>query len=232
MSSFVQIVALVEGPSERIFLSDLIAPHLAARGIFLTPIVISKPGQKGGDVRFARVRNDIGLHLKQRNDTYLTLFLDYYGLRSDWPGLDEAKKQTTPGRKAESISRATFADVERVFGEYGVYRRFFPYFSIHEFEALLFSDPATLATQLGVSRSAVDEILTECGEPEAIDDSPQTAPSKRLAALSARYKKTSTSIAIARATGLEAMRRECPIFNMWLTKVENLSPGTAQWSST
>ena len=223
MNSPVEIVALVEGQSERIFLADLIAPHLAERGVFLTPIVISKPGQKGGDVKFVRVRNDIGLHLKQRNDTYLTLFIDFYGIRSDWPGLDEAKAQTMPGGKAEKINRATFAEVERLFGAYGVYRRFLPYFSMHEFEALLFSDPQILTAQLGVSQNVVDEILTECGEPEAIDDSPLTSPSKRLEALSTRYKKTTTGIVIARAIGLVAMRHECPLFNAWLTRIENLS---------
>lgn len=222
MSSVVEIVALVEGQSERIFLADLIAPYLAERGIFLTPIVIPKPGQKGGDVRFARVRNDIGLHLKQRSDTYLTLFIDYYGLRNDWPGLDEAKKQSTPSGKANVISYATFAEVEGLFGEYSIYRRFLPYISMHEFEALLFSDPSTLAAHVGVGLADVEAILAECGEPEAIDDSPLTAPSKRLAALSVRYKKTSTGIAIAKAIGLEAMRRECPLFDAWLAQVENL----------
>ncbi len=41
---------------------------------------VSKPGQKGGDVKFVKVRNDIIRHLKQREDTIVTLFLDYYGL--------------------------------------------------------------------------------------------------------------------------------------------------------
>jgi len=95
--------------------------------------------------------------------------------------------------------------------------------SMHEFEALLFSNPSTLAAHLGVSQAAVDEILAECGEPEAIDDSPLTAPSNRLATLSARYKKTSTGIVIASAIGLAVMRQQCPLFNAWLTKVENLS---------
>jgi hypothetical protein len=48
---------------------------------------ITKPGQKGGDVRFERVKKDLGMHLKQRPDTYVTLFVDYYGIKSDWPSL-------------------------------------------------------------------------------------------------------------------------------------------------
>ena len=222
MSNFVEIVALVEGTTERIFLADLVAPYLTGRGVYLTPIVISKPGQKGGDVKFARVRNDIGLHLKQRGDTYLTLFLDYYAIRSDWPGLAEAKTQSTPGDKADKINRATFDEVVKLFGEYGVYWRFIPYIAMHEFEALLYSDPQMLAAQLGVPQTEIEAILAECGEPEAIDDSPLTAPSKRLETLSGRFKKTSTGIAIAKAIGLTAMRQQCPLFDGWLTTVENL----------
>ena len=222
MSNSVEIVALVEGSTERIFLAELLVPYLAERGVYLTPIVISKPGQKGGDVRFARVRNDIGLHLKQRPDAYLTLFLDYYGIRSDWPGLAEAKAQSRPGDKADKINRATRQEVEKLFGEYGVYWRFIPYISMHEFEALLYSNPQTLAAQLGVHQTEIEAILAECGEPEAIDDSPLTAPSKRLALLSDRFKKTSTGIAIAKAIGLTAMRQQCPLFDGWLTTVENL----------
>ncbi len=73
-SHYTEIVALVEGTTEKIFISDILVPYLAERGVLMTPVIISKPGQKGGDVKFARVKNDIGLHLKQRPDTYLTLF--------------------------------------------------------------------------------------------------------------------------------------------------------------
>ncbi|MCT7653700.1 DUF4276 family protein [Oceanimonas sp. NS1] len=38
-------------------------------------------------MRFERVRRDLEAHLKQRPDTYVTTFVDYYGLR-EWPGLD------------------------------------------------------------------------------------------------------------------------------------------------
>ena len=93
---------------------------------------------------------------------------------------------------------------------------------LHEFEALLFSDPATLASSLRVNQQSVDLILEECGEPEAIDDSPQTAPSKRIEQLYSRFKKTSNGIAIAQAIGIEQMRSKCPVFGGWLTRLEAL----------
>lgn len=222
MSKHVEIVALVEGPTEQIFARDVLVPHLATLGVYLTPIIISKPGQKGGDVKFARVRNDILIHLKQRQDTYLTLFVDYYGIRADWPGLAEAKKQRTPRGRAVALTEKTSETVLAEFGRQGAYRRFIPYVSMHEFEALLFSVPAVLAAQLGVTQAEIDKILIECGEPEAIDDSPEKAPSKRLARLAERFKKTATGIAIAKSIGLPTMRARCPLFNEWLTTLEGL----------
>lgn len=220
MNNFAEIVAIVEGKTEQIFIHDIVSPYLAQKGIYMTPIIISKPGQKGGDVRFSRAKNDIGLHLKQRSDTFLTLFVDYYGIKSDWPGLEKAKEQYLPTGKAEEINNATRDQVNQLFGDYGSDRRFIPYISMHEFEALLFSDPKTLADQLQVPQSDIDNILTECGEPEKIDDSPHSAPSKRLEDLSSRFKKASTGIAVVKAIGLPKIRKNCPIFNKWLTEVE------------
>lgn len=220
MSDYVEIVAIVEGRTEQIFIRDIVSLYLAGKSIYITPIIVSKPGQKGGDVKFARIKNDIGLHLKQRHDTYLTLFVDYYGIKGDWPGLKEAKQQTTPGAKAERVNRATKDRVNTLFSDYGSERRFIPYIAMHEFEAMLFSEPQKLAARLQVPKSDIDKILTECGEAENIDDSPTSSPSKRLENLSSRFKKTSTGIDIAKAIGLVKIRERCPIFNKWLTEIE------------
>jgi len=222
MSDYSEVVALVEGTTEKIFIVNMLVPYLAEMGVYITPIIISKPGQKGGDVRFARVKNDIELHLKQRRDTYLTLFIDYYGIKGDWPGLKEAKQQSTARKKAAKINEATKEQVKYLFGCHGASRRFIPYVSMHEFEALLFSGPKKLAEHLHVAQDKIDRILEECGDPEDIDDSPETAPSKRLEDLSDRFKKTSTGIAIVDAIGLPKLRRKCPIFDDWLTTVESL----------
>ena len=222
MSNYVTIMALVEGTTEKIFIANILVPYLAEKSVFMTPIIISKPGQKGGDIRFSRVKNDIEKHLKQRRDTYLTLFFDFYGLKKDWPGFDDSKQQTTPCNKATKLNIATKKQVTELFKNFDAERRFIPYVSMHEFEALLFSEPLKLAEQLNVSQSKIEKIINECGEPENIDDSPATAPSKRLENLSNRFKKTSTGIAIAKAIGLTKIRKSCPIFNAWLTMVENL----------
>ena len=222
MSEAREAIVLVEGLTEKFFVEAMLVPVLAEKGTFLTPIVISKPGQKGGDVRFARVRNDIELHLKQRRDTFVTLFVDYYGLRPDWPGLDEAKATSTPKQKADAVNTATKEVVVQLYRASRAEARFIPFVAMHEFEALLFSEPQILADALGVKAPVIEKILLECKEPENINDSPKTAPSKRIQALSAGFIKTTTGIRIARDIGLARIRERCPLFDVWLHELEHL----------
>lgn len=224
MSNCVEIVAIVEGKTEEIFIKNILQPHLANKNIFITPIIVSKPGQKGGDVKFARVKNDIERHLKQRPDTYLTLFVDFYGIKSDWPGIADTEGILSPKEKAELVNLATMEKVVEHFSEQNADRRFIPYIAMYEFEALLFSDPAVLARKLQIDESKIVSIIEECGEPENIDNSPVTAPSKRLESLSHRFKKTTTGIAILKEIGLAAIRGKCPIFDGWVTTLESI-PG-------
>ncbi len=104
--------------------------------------------------------------------------------------------------------------------------RFIPYVSMCEIGALYFSDSVVLAEKLGVKLSKIEAILTACGEPERINDSNQTAPSKRLGRHCEKFKKTATGIAIANAfakeIGIAKMRQACPIFDAWLTTLEQL----------
>lgn len=223
MSKYAEVVVFVEGSTEQRFVKELLAPYLAPKGVYLTPIILNKPGEKGGDVKFSRAQSDIGRHLKQRPDTWVTLLVDYYGIKADWPGFDASKVQTEHQRKAGILNQATADEVQRLFPDCNQGRRFIPYVSMYEIEALYFSDPAVLAEKLQVDPCRVEAILAECGEPEKINDHSKTAPSKRLKALSDRFKKTSTGVAIATEIGIPKMRARCPLFNNWLTILESLA---------
>jgi hypothetical protein len=220
MSNTRQIYAIVEGPTEKQFIKELLAPFLAPKNIILTPVILSKPGEKGGDVKFSRAKRDIEKFLKQRADTQLTLMVDYYGIRNDWPGLDKSRRQPTHTQKHDVLMKNTAAEIQRLFPEQNPRTRFIPYFSMHEIEALYFCDADKLAQNLGVSKTAIEDILQECDEPEKINDSSETAPSKRLEALSQKFKKTTTGLTIAKAIGIPAMRATCPLFNAWITRLE------------
>jgi hypothetical protein len=224
MSSCIEVMVIVEGKTEEIFIKNLVSPYLARNNIFMHATQISKPGQKGGDVKFERAKRDFGNHLKQRPNTYVTLFVDYYGIKSDWPGLNDVRKGATPKEIAETINGATKAKVVSLFGEQLADERFIPFIAVYEFEALLFSDAEILSSSIGVSTSRVDADLTDFGEPEAINNSPETAPSKRLDAWSkgSKFRKTTTGITIAQEIGIEKMREKCPLFNQWLITFETI----------
>nr|MBF0223236.1 DUF4276 family protein [Desulfobulbaceae bacterium] len=222
MSNIIEVVVLVEGQTEQKFIKDILAPYLYSKQIYLKPIIFSKPGQKGGDVRFDRVIGDIGLHLKQRSDTYLTLLFDYYGIKGDWPGLLESKKKANHHLKAQTFIESLRESVLAKFKELRPELRFIPYIAMHEFEALLFSSTEVLAEHLHVNVNLVESILSECGEPENINDSPETAPSKRLDKLSSKFKKMTTGISIAKEIGIDEIRKACPLFNKWVKSLEAL----------
>ena len=223
MSKPVTVTVIVEGATEQNFVKDILAPYLGAKNVFMTPIILSKPGQKGGDVRFVRAKNDIARYLKQRKDAYVSLLVDYYGIGRDWPGLDSVQPGASPSDIAAAICSETQSAIDAELADYGSNLRFVPHIAVHEFEALLFSEPAALAHAIRVNRQQIDAIIEECGEPEAIDNSPHMAPSKRIELLYHRFKKTSDGIAIARDIGVEQMRSMCPVFNGWLDRLESLA---------
>jgi hypothetical protein len=60
---------------------------------------------------------------------------------------------------------------------------FLPYFQKHEFEALLFANYAGFANIVNDKQMAkIKDIIAQFPNPEDINQSPQTAPSKRLLA--------------------------------------------------
>jgi len=229
--SSVDIYIVVEGQTEQTFVRDVLAPQMALQRIYLYPVLIGKPGHKGGDIRFDRAKNDIGNFLRQRNDTYISTMFDYFRIDSDWPGQEEVRRQRGDGatlsaiRKAEILETATCKKIGENFG-CDSERRFIPYIEMHEFEALLFSDANILAEKTDIDVSHIRGILEEYNNnPEEINDDPAKAPSKRLEALKNGYRKVAMGKVISEAIGIQAIRRQCPHFNNWLTKIEHLKGG-------
>ncbi|HXV59936.1 MAG TPA: DUF4276 family protein [Vicinamibacteria bacterium] len=192
-------------------------------GVFLTAALIGKPGHKGGVRRYAAVRQDFITALKEDSRRFCTTMFDYYGLPSDWPELSKAKKRQ-PRDGVKLVEKALLEDVAKQLGFSFDAKRFLPYIQLHEFEALLFSDPDRLASVLenpSLStklQSAVDE----CGEPEAIDDHPDTTPSKRIIDIARHFQKTFHGAIASTRIGLDRMREKCPHFHTWVNMLEAL----------
>lgn len=221
MSNYIEVIAVVEGRTEQVFIEKLLAPYLGHKNIGMRATQVSKPGQKGGDVRFSKIKRDIAGHLKQRQDTYVTTLIDYYGTK-EWPGLEQLTGNRAPAEIADTLNTGARNEIAQELPSCDVGKRFVPYMAIHEFEALLFSDTTVLADELGVDHQQITAIIQECGEAECINNSEQTAPSKRLAGLYQGFKKTTTGIAIAERIGIDNMRKACPLFDVWIATFERL----------
>jgi hypothetical protein len=68
----------------------------------------------------------------------------------------------------------------------------------------------------------MSKAVAQCGEPELVNDSPATAPSKRLLSACPTYQKTLHGPALVERIGLAAIREECPHFDSWLGWLESL----------
>lgn len=189
-----RVLALVEGQTERAFLDSVLKPHLASAGIYLSARVSGKPGKQKGGVRpFASVARELSALLKQDGEAYLTTMFDYYGMPGDWPGLAAVRGLATAQIPA-TIESAITLTLRQELGDSGrIAERFIPYIQMHEFEALLFATPAVLATAINRPdlTNTFTDIVSRCNGCETIDNSPSTAPSKRIISVYPSYAKVS-----------------------------------------
>lgn len=214
-----RVYVVTEGQTEEAFVRELLIPIFAPRGLFLTPIIIStSPGYKGGVVSFAKVRPQLTRLCKQDKDAYVTTLFDLYALPSDFPGkTDSAYRLLNLGeQKAHYLEASLARDIDE--------RNFIPNLLVHEYEALLFSEPTKFAEW--VDDTKITESLTAIAEafdgPEHINCGPLTAPSKRILGKMPAYQKTFHGPLIACSIGLEKLRDRCPHFHSWLRKLEDL----------
>lgn len=217
-----KVLILVEGQTEETFVKRTLDPHLSTLGVFLVPtIIVTKrikrgPNFKGGMPSYAKVRREILRLLGDSSAAIVTTMIDFYGLPASFPGRAIAQG-ATPLERVLFVESAIEHDISDT--------RFSAYCSLHEFEALLFSSPATIAAAFAVPsiEQKLLSIRAQFSSPEEIDDSPSTSPSSRLQSLYPQYSKPFYGTLIAGRIGLNEMRGACAHFNDWLIRLERLS---------
>lgn len=233
MSSVKKVIALVEGETEAEFVHHVVAPYLQSFGVFIRAVKGGDPKrtQHGGVRPWGSECKDICNYLKS-GKTVTTLF-DFYGLKNNWPGRVDAERQSWSSR-GESVESAIHQDVcERMSGSFDR-ARFMPCIQVHEFESLLFVKPDITASSLALIsermetqevfiRDKLNEVLADfSGDAEAINDSPLTAPSKRIGSIVAGYDKRAWGYQIVKDVSLSDLRIGCQWLDRWLTRLENL----------
>lgn len=226
-----RILIHVEGETEETFVNEVIAPHLCNFGIESTQARLlgnaRQRSRRGGIQGWGPSKQDLLRHIRADPGCCCTTMVDYYALPQEegkgWPGRKQAGLLPFE-QKGRTIAEAIFDDMNDTMGGYLHPDRFVPFVMMHEFEALLFSDCAAFGNEIGRSDliPAFQAIRDEFSSPEEINDSPQTAPSKRVINLVPGYQKPLLGNLAALGIGLDAIRAECPHFNNWLSKLEAL----------
>ncbi len=219
----VRVHVLVEGEAEEAFAREVLGPYFTQHEVYLFPRRLGKPGHKSGVCKYPLAQREILITLKQEAEAFCTTMFDYYGMPPDWPKRKEAGHKPFAEERGVMVEDAILANISGQLGVRFDCSRFIPYVQMHEFEALLFSDPNVLADGLGLADEVpIRRITDQFKSPEEINDSEQTAPSKRIIELKARYAKVTDGVLISQKIGLNVMRAQCPHFNEWIGKLEAL----------
>ncbi len=195
----IRVLISVEGKSEFNFAKKVLQPHFNDLGIY-----ISLQNMKG-NIGLDRVVGKLNKLID--NFDYVTTLYDFYGFRKR--GLSNETKESLESKIRDKI-KTNQQD------------KIIPYIQMYEFEALLFSDAQKMANGLGTQQNWIDNILSQFSNLEKINNSKETAPSKRIKK-QCLYLKTTHAPEILKNIGLQVIREKCSGFNDWITRLENLS---------
>lgn len=205
----IRIAISVEGQTENEFCKKVLTPYFRSHNIEISPIIVAtskdKCGRKhkGGCININRIKNEIEKLLP--NYDYVTTFYDFYGF-SDRPSVD-----------VDELEALIF----RLFND----RKVIPYIQKYEFETLLFSKPEYFTEYFGNDKVTIkmQEMIDEKIDIELINDSPHTAPHKRLEELfrleDEQYDKVFHGEGIAYDIGLNQIRENAKRFNKWIDTI-------------
>ena len=226
-----RLLVHVEGQTEEDFVNFVLRDYLLHCGyqsVSARIIGNARLRRRRGGIRpWPTVRKDIVNHLHEDRGCVATTMVDFYGLPQQgdraWPGR-AAAVGASGHEKASVVEEALRDDLAHEMGTSFDISRFLPFVVVHEFEGLLFSDCAAFAR--GISRPDLEpsfsQIRKAFATPEDIDDSPVTAPSKRVEELVPSYEKPLLGGLAILEIGLDPIRAECPHFDSWLRQLESL----------
>lgn len=211
-----RVYVLCEGQTEERFIQSVLSSYLAVKGVILIPIIIATKRTlsekfKGGIVSYERqIKKEILLLCGQHPNEMVTTMIDYYGLPDDVPLVQN--HFPNPYDKVFAIEEAIERDINR--------RNFFCYISLHEFESLLFANTSAfgcIADENAVQK--LTDMKNQFGNAELINNSFETAPSKRISKTISTYSKTLHGTRLASIIGVEKMKSECAHFSQWIERL-------------
>ena len=221
---------LCEGQTEQGFVEKVLRPYLQDNGIKgVNGILITtnkKKNARGGLLSYNHALTDLRILQRTKIDgdferhIFTTMF-DFYALPDDFPGFEKIKTIRDPYLKVSNLEK-DFADEIND-------NRFIPYIQLHEFEALLFCGIEYIAELYPGCEKRCEQLtqaLQNVGNPELINNSPHTAPSKRIIkAIEGdnkthyNYNKPKTGRFVTEKIGIDELRSKCKHFDEWIEKL-------------
>lgn len=208
-----------EGQTEESFINEILYPFFLGNDIIVYPIICTTKRSvakkyKGGVSDYNKIKHELSMICKSHRNEYVTTMFDYYAMPDNTPGIDNRNPDIF--ERINQIEKAIETDI----GE----KNCMFHFMLHEFEGILFSKPTSfsliasddIVAQIKIIR---DNYLT----PEHINNSPSTAPSKRLEALIPNYAKIKNGALLSKDMGIELIMRQCPHFREWIQKILKLN---------
>jgi hypothetical protein len=224
----VRVHIVTEGQTETNFVKKILVPYFSCLDIVLIPCTLvtkndRKAGRqyKGGISRYSKAKNDIlkCMAYTQNPSVYVSTFFDFYRLPDDFPGYGAAQGMNDPYLKAELLEKSLRDDIDKD----GV--SFLPYLSLHEFEALLFSNIKVIEKHFfDKNIEPLMDAVSLHQNPELINEGEQTSPSKRILQCVPEYAKPVDGVEIVQKIGLDVLRSKCTHFNNWIERLEKLKP--------
>ena len=204
-----------EGPTEETFINEVLYPYFLNVGIIVRPIICttkrtSLKKYKGGVSDYNKIKSELTILCKSHCNEFVTTMFDYYAMPKNTPGIDNQDPDII--KRIETIEAAINSDI-------GMRNCSF-HFMLHEFEGILFSKPTSfnlIADESTVNR--VQTIRDSVPTPEHINNSPETAPSKRLEQLIPGYAKVRNGSILSKDMGIDTIINECPHFREWIKQI-------------
>lgn len=204
-----------EGQTEESFINEVLYPYFFDAGIVVRPIICAtkrtpRVKYKGGVSDYAKIRKELTIICKQHPHEHVTTMFDYYAMPDNTPGLD--REEPDIHERILQIERTINADIAQPNCSF--------HFMLHEFEGILFSKPESfsLIADDNVVRS-IQTIRESYPTPEHINNSRETAPSKRLEALLPNYAKVRNGTLLSKDMGIDIIMDQCPHFKQWIQSV-------------
>ena len=220
-----ELVIIVEGQTEQAFVQQHLQRYLGRRGLMVSAVLPGRRKNHGGVPHWETARDDIVRTL--HSGACCTTMFDFYGLPHTWPGRAEAARLPYHQR-ADYVEAAITRKIRHAMHGRLDEERFAAYIQLHEFEALAFADVAVLASVMAPVSGApahvlarhFEDVLKEVGDdPEAINDSYETCPSRRILSIAPRYKKVVHGAIVTGRIGMDALCDRCRHFSDWIDRL-------------